>query len=659
MVNFFIKISTVLPAFICLGWLYSPASFAVEVLVASQELVAEKPIILTSDSLTATSASIAHVQRRKSLELKVVELNSGIKQVNSASQLTDVKPIQIIQDRAQIPTFNNVNSVDSTNSFESETFQVTPGMEQVTSVSQLIDVKPSDWAFEALRTLVERYGCTAGYPDSTFRGNRAITRYEFAAGLNACMDQISRLATTRTNDFVRREDLEKLRRLQQEFIRELTTLRGRVDTLEARTAQVENQQFSTTTKLNGQVWFNLTGAFPTGDISAERSLAVPDSAFAAPRRDANNQPTRVQRKDPQTTLSYYSFLTLTTSFTGKDTLVTQLVSGNGNSPANQLVSAGFFNSWGTPFLDQTGVPTAGSVALRELSYTFPVAKNIQVAIGPRLNYYRYFDNNRFTFFANGATSFNSNGSTLLNAIDRGSGAVVSWQIAKPLKLTVGYLAENTEFLNSAIFNTSSNPAAGLFNSSNTITAELGYSPGSAFNLRLIYARSSLKAYNGFIGGTVGEPLPYGYADDGFGGTVRDSGGNVFVANFDWLITKNFGLFGRYSYGQLDINPVNSARADGDIRVQSFQVGLGFPDVGKKGALGIISFVVPHDYLSGRRFLLSGGGDGGTQYELEASYYYPMTNNIAIVPAFYAIFNANNFNSNPTVFVGNIRTQFRF
>lgn len=143
------------------------------------------------------------------------------------------------------------------------------------------------------------------------------------------------------------------------------------------------------------------------------------------------------------------------------------------------------------------------------------------------------------------------------------------------------------------------------------------------------------------------------------GTVRDSGGNAFVANFDWLIAKNFGLFGRYSYGQLDINPVNSARSGGDIRVQSFQLGLGFPDLGKKGALGIISFVVPHDYLSGRRFLLSGGGDGGTQYELEASYYYPMTNNIAIVPAFYAIFNANNFDSNPTVFVGNLRTQFRF
>jgi hypothetical protein len=82
-------------------------------------------------------------------------------------------------------------------------------------------------------------------------------------------------------------------------------------------------------------------------------------------------------------------------------------------------------------------------------------------------------------------------------------------------------------------------------------------------------------------------------------------------------------------------------------------------LGKKGALGVLSFVIPQDYISGRRFLLSGGGNGGTQYEVEGSYYYPITNNIAIVPAFYAIFNANNFDGNPTVFVGNLRTQFSF
>ncbi|MBC7825576.1 MAG: S-layer homology domain-containing protein, partial [Candidatus Parcubacteria bacterium] len=54
-------------------------------------------------------------------------------------------------------------------------------MAQVTSVSQLSDIKPSDWAFQALQALVERYGVIVGYPDGTFRGNRPLTRFEFSA----------------------------------------------------------------------------------------------------------------------------------------------------------------------------------------------------------------------------------------------------------------------------------------------------------------------------------------------------------------------------------------------------------------------------------------------------------------------------------------------
>lgn len=51
-------------------------------------------------------------------------------------------------------------------------------MAQVTSVSQLKDVQPNDWSFQALQSLVERYGCIARYPDSSYRGNRALTRYK-------------------------------------------------------------------------------------------------------------------------------------------------------------------------------------------------------------------------------------------------------------------------------------------------------------------------------------------------------------------------------------------------------------------------------------------------------------------------------------------------
>jgi len=540
----------------------------------------------------------------------------------------------------------------------------TDGMSQVTSVSQFTDVKPTDWAFQALQSLVERYGCIVGYPDKTYRGNRALSRYEFAAGLNACLDKIQELIAAATADFVKKEDLEVVKRLQEEFAAELAALRGRVEALEVRTATLEKQQFSTTTRLTGNVYFNLTGAFAGDDVTAERSLALPNSAFAAPRRDrVTNIPSRVSREDPEITFGYYTFLNFNTSFTGKDLLVTQLVAGNGNSPANQLVSAGFFNSWGTPFLDQTGVVTPTNVSIRELFYQFPATDSIRVAVGPRLNYYRYFDANRFTFFPTGATSFQSNGSTLLSAVDRGSGAVVIWTINPQFQFTAGYLAENTEFLNPAVgFNTSSNPARGdgLFGGTNVISAQLQYSPSRNFNLRLIYARSNLKPNaNGFVGGATGEPIPYGYADDGFGGRVRTSTADAFVANFDWLITPKFGVFGRYSYGITDINPRNSARSGGDIKVQSVQAGLGFPDLGKKGALGVLSFVMPFDYISGTRFLLSGAGDGGTQYELEASYYYPINDNLALVPAVYAIFNPNNFDSNPTVFVGNLRAQFSF
>jgi Carbohydrate-selective porin, OprB family/S-layer homology domain len=138
-------------------------------------------------------------------------------------------------------------------------------MEQVTSVSQLSDVKPTDWAFQSLQSLVERYGCIAGYPDKTYRGNRALTRYEFAAGLNSCMDRINELIGAGTADLVKKDDLEALKKLQEEFAAELATLRGRVDALEARTATLEKQQFSTTTKLVGEVIFSLAGAYGAYD----------------------------------------------------------------------------------------------------------------------------------------------------------------------------------------------------------------------------------------------------------------------------------------------------------------------------------------------------------------------------------------------------------
>ena len=576
-------------------------------------------------------------------------------QVNSADSPSSSDLI----DSERLTTIDDLNS--ATQQTGDELDDTTDAIEQVTSVSQLSDVQPTDWAFQATQSLVERYGCIAGYPNGTYRGNRALTRYEFAAGLNACLDRVNELIAAGTSNGVRQEDLNTIQRLREEFAAELTTVRGRVDALEINTAKLQADQFSTTTKLSGLAWFNVTGATADGRVRLEgtpASLSGP-LALRAAGRDASGRPIVQRVTNPSTTFSYYTWLTLNTSFTGKDSLVTQLVSGNGISPANQFASAGQYNTFGVPFTDQTGVPGAGNtVAIRELFYTFPLTSTLQVAVGPRLNWYRVFDNNRFTFFLTGASSFNSSGSTLLNAVDRGSGAIVLWKPSKQFQLNIGYMGENTEFLTSGIFNSSSNPAQGLFGGTYTATAELIFSPTNKINIRFLYNRSRLQQRLGQIGGSTGEPL-YGLADDGFGGPLRSATADTYEANLDWLITPKFGVFGRYTYASTHLTPRTVGRRRGDVNAQSVQAGLAFPDLGKEGALATLSYVIPFSVLDGRDFLISNRGDGGIEYDLEANYYYPLSNNVAIVPAFYFIKNANNFGSNPNIYVGNLRLQFAF
>ncbi|MBE9043019.1 iron uptake porin [Pleurocapsales cyanobacterium LEGE 10410] len=543
------------------------------------------------------------------------------------------------------------------------------GMSQITNVQQLRDIAPTDWAYEALRSLVERYGCISGFPEQTYRGSQPLSRYEFAAGLNSCLNQIERLIAS--SNSVSQTDLDTIERLNQDFAAELATIGGRVDELETRTAVLEDNQFSATSKLTGNVFLNLTGASAGDDVLAETVSLDTDLSLRRAGRDAANNPIiSTIEDDPEVTFSYYTWINFNSSFTGKDTLVTQLVAGNGNSPANNFVSAGLYNTFGTPFTDQTGTATGtGTVELRELFYDFPIGEKLRVVVGPRINWYRYFDNNAYTFFLTGASSYNSSGGTLVNPIDRGSGAVITYDFNDLLTFKLGYLGENTEFLPDAFFNTSSDPNKGLFSATQTLTAEIDLAIAETANIRLMYTRSTVDNnqpifdgdgnLTGFgVGGATGEPI-YGVADDGFGGTIGDAPGDTFLVNFDWAILDRLGIFGRYSYGSTSIRPTNPALENGEVNAQAFQIGVAFPDLGREGALGTLSFVVPFDVTDGEEFLASGAGDGGTQYEFEATYNFPVNDNLSILPAFYLVANPNNFEDNPDIYVGNVRMQFRF
>ncbi len=113
-----------------------------------------------------------------------------------------------VAQKALAQEYTDTETTQAQESIDLNSSSISPedSMAQVTSVSQLKDVQPNDWAFQALQSLVERYSCIAGYPDSSYRGNHALTRYEFAAGVNACLDRVNELLTTATSDLVTRED---------------------------------------------------------------------------------------------------------------------------------------------------------------------------------------------------------------------------------------------------------------------------------------------------------------------------------------------------------------------------------------------------------------------------------------------------------------------
>ncbi|MGL5194489.1 MAG: iron uptake porin, partial [Chroococcales cyanobacterium] len=277
-------------------------------------------------------------------------------QDNVSDSLRNNNPVLLSQDYPNSPLSEQSSPVNGTLDNPDPLFPLSQGlpdgdpMAQTTSVSQLSDVQPTDWAFQALQSLVERYACIQGYPDGTFRGNRALTRYEFAAGLNACMERITDLTTGSFERFSR-EDVMVLEQLQREFAAELATLQGRVDNLELRTAELESQQFSPTAVLGGEAIFALTGG--TGG--------------EPPGEGDNNL-----------VLSYLARVGVVASFTGRDRLRLELSSGNFSDRG--FASPESFNTDMALLSYQGGF--GDRVVLDKLEYRFAVSDRAVVTFRP-------------------------------------------------------------------------------------------------------------------------------------------------------------------------------------------------------------------------------------------------------------------------------------
>lgn len=485
--------------------------------------------------------------------------------------------------------------------------------DQVTSVSQLLDVQPTDWAFSALQSLIERYGVIAGYPDNTYRGNRAMTRYEFAAGLNAALDQVNQLIATGLADQVSRDDLVTLQRLQEDFATELATLRNRVDTLEAHTAELEANQFSTTTKITGQAIF----AVNVGGFSGDRIV----------------DPTGVEiaNEDPNATILYRANLDFDTSFSGTDLLKIRVDTGSNGGGDN---AGGFLEPTFGSVLDFSIKPPFGpQFNLSRLYYTFTAFNDLKVTLGSQIVVTDFVDLNSYAnlSFLDFSTQALINNYILIPIFGPSAGAVINWNPGKgPFTMRAAYVAADAANPNSdndqrflgpitsltSLLYAGSGGNRGVFGDPYQGTVELEYAADKAFAVRLQYS----------------------------GGNILDGRFDVFGVNLELAISPQVGVFGRYGYGSYDDTNF------GDIEPNYWMAGVAFRDLFEPGTLVGIAV--------GQPFIESAVGNA-TQTNIEAFYNLPVNDNIRLTPLVQVIIDPANQNSNGTIVTGTLRTVFSF
>jgi len=564
-------------------------------------------------------------------------------------------------------------------------------MAQVTSVSQFSDVKPTDWAFQALQSLVERYGCIVGYPDKTYRGNRAMTRYEFAAGLNACLDKIQELIAAATADFVRKEDLEVVKRLQEDFAAELASLRGRVESLEVRTATLEKQQFSVTTKLSGQAIFSLSsayGAYPGGNLGFVNNTNTAVLGTTLPL------PVPAAGRDAEVAFNNRVRLNLLTSFSGKDLLITglqaynfgasSLVSGlgSGNSLASTLGYGDvlFGSSSNARLAFEPQFPTVNpqnlsaqgvnnSVQLYKLLYIFPVANKITAFAGTSAEVSDAFPSilpwadegqGAISRFASLPAAHRVSGGTSQTGLASAAGVI--FNIADGIDFRALYGSVNAAIPSNLGF-PGTPLGAGLFNGSYVAAAQLTLSPSKNFDIGLNYAHSYHQVNilgtglsTADIGAILFAPTPDQVASRGgvplF--AIADQGIklNTFGATAAFRITPQVSLAGSVTYITSSLTQVGAG-----TDFLSWLVGVQVKDVITKGGSAGLIFGSPLNRIETRGRAVD--PETATPYQLEGFLNLRLTDNISVTPGVFVIFNPEGFSENRTTYVPVVRTTFTF
>ena len=434
-----------------------------------------------------------------------------------------------------------------------------------------------------MKSLVERYGCIVGYPDRTFRGDRSLSRWEFAAGLNACMNTIERLL--QENVAVLREDLDKLKALAQNFETELNALGTKIDNLEARTAYLEDHAFSTTTKLNGVTVLGLVGV-------------------AAGEKDQGQE---TISKNP--TLGYRNRLELSTSFTGEDLLFTRLSTGN---------QTDLFDETGT-FQSSLGFAQSqnNEVGIEKTFYTFPATENITLGIYGTGG--AFDDFNRILNVLDGdgnsgsISLFGTRSSIYYGGEGAGLGMQSQWG---DFSFSGGYLAPDAN---------NSSQGKGVFNGAYAAIAQVGYvSPDQKNTGVMLTYRHGYNTLDTEVGSQRSN-FQF-FVEDQLGQSVPIVS-NSYGLEFSLGLADRFVLAGWGGYTRaLTLSSLEGQLNQGSLDIWDWAVTLAFPDAFQEGNLGGIVLGMQPWVTSSNVILNTANGpvsaaDRNNSFYIEAFYQY--------------------------------------
>ncbi|NET61826.1 MAG: iron uptake porin, partial [Symploca sp. SIO2E6] len=484
-------------------------------------------------------------------------------------------------------------------------------------VDSFVDVTPQDWAYDALRSLVNNYRCLVGYDDNTFRGNSNLTRYEFAAALNRCLERVETII--RNNfDLATEEDLASIQRLIEEFEAELATVKNKVSDQEERVDFLDNHNFSTTTILRGQANFFLTDVF--GDRKAVPSGQTPTEDL-----------------DAVTTFSGGVRLDFDTSFTGRDLLRTRIQAGNTSSLASGVTGTAMTNIAGN-------INTGNDVRLSKLFYRFPIGDRGSVYLGATGQ-----SASDFVPALNPASTIALFGFyNPIYDVGFGTGGGLYYQLSDLIGVGASYYTTTSRSNNP-------NPGNGLFNGHFNALSQITLTPSDRLGISLTYTHyyspnpNNTNNVTSFIGSE--------FAQTPFGGTTATSSDNLNVAA-SYQISDRFQVGGWVGYYHATaeapavVNNVNIPEGS-NADIWTWALTASYSDLIKQGSnlsfiLGLPPKATNNDVVQRE--------DQDTSYHIEVSYRYPITDRISITSGGFVILDPEHNEANNDIWVGLIRLR---